>query len=103
VVNSFEENDCKNANTYAHGDVHMVVLAHLRRQWSLRDREGFRVLSLPPTELARPDSGVFEENAKFPLRRRSEEVARSRECLRNTRRTLAMVAIDVALASVGLP
>jgi hypothetical protein len=45
-VNSFEENDCENANTRAHGDVHMVVLAHLRRQWSLRGREGFGVLSL---------------------------------------------------------
>jgi hypothetical protein len=31
----------KNANTHAHGDDHLVVLAHLRRRWSLRGREGF--------------------------------------------------------------
>jgi hypothetical protein len=49
VVNSFKENDCENTNTRAHGDVHMVVLAHLQRQWSLRSREGLL------------DSGVFEE------------------------------------------
>jgi hypothetical protein len=41
VANSFEENDCKNANTHAHGDVHLVVLAHLQRRWSLSGREGF--------------------------------------------------------------
>jgi hypothetical protein len=34
VANSFDVNDCENANTHAHGDVHLVVLAHLRRQWS---------------------------------------------------------------------
>jgi hypothetical protein len=37
-----------------------VVLARLRRRWSLSGREGLGS-SLPPTELARRDSGVFEE------------------------------------------
>jgi hypothetical protein len=41
VANSFEENNCENANTHAHGDVHLVVLSHLRRRWSLSGREGF--------------------------------------------------------------
>jgi hypothetical protein len=31
----------KNANTLAHGSVHLVVLAYLRRRWSLSSREGF--------------------------------------------------------------
>jgi hypothetical protein len=35
------ENDCENANTHAHGDVHLVMLAHLRRRWCLSGREGF--------------------------------------------------------------
>jgi hypothetical protein len=38
----------------------LLVLACLRRQWSLSSREGLGS-SLPPTELARQDSGVFEE------------------------------------------
>jgi hypothetical protein len=37
-----------------------VVLARLRRRWSLSGREGLGS-PLPPTELARWDSGVFEE------------------------------------------
>jgi hypothetical protein len=41
VANSFEENDCENANTLAHDDIHMVMLAHLGRRWSLSGREGF--------------------------------------------------------------
>jgi hypothetical protein len=41
VVNSFEENDCENANTHAHGDVHLVVLAHLRRRCSFIGRVRF--------------------------------------------------------------
>jgi hypothetical protein len=28
VAKSFEENNCENANIHAHGDVHLVVLAH---------------------------------------------------------------------------
>jgi hypothetical protein len=40
VVNSLE-NDCENANTLAHGDIHMLVLAYLQRRWSLSSREGF--------------------------------------------------------------
>jgi hypothetical protein len=37
-----------------------MVLARLRRRWSLSGREGLGS-SLPPVELARRDSGVFEE------------------------------------------
>jgi hypothetical protein len=37
-----------------------VVLARLRRRWSLSGREGLRS-SLPPDELVRQDSGIFEE------------------------------------------
>jgi hypothetical protein len=52
VPNSFEENDCENANTHVQGGEHLLVLAHLRRQWSLSGRDGFMTLS---------DSGVFVE------------------------------------------
>jgi hypothetical protein len=31
----------KNVNTHAHGDIHLVVLAHLRRRWNLSSRDGF--------------------------------------------------------------
>jgi hypothetical protein len=31
----------KNVNTHALGDVYLVVLAHLRRRWSLSGRDGF--------------------------------------------------------------
>jgi hypothetical protein len=31
--------------THAHDDIHMMVLALLRRQWSLSGREGFEFLS----------------------------------------------------------
>jgi hypothetical protein len=37
------KNHCENANTHAHDGVHLVVLAHLRRRWSLSGREGFGV------------------------------------------------------------
>jgi hypothetical protein len=37
-----------------------VVLARLRRRWSLSSREGLGS-SFPPAELARRDSGLFEE------------------------------------------
>jgi hypothetical protein len=30
VSNSFEENDCENANTHAQGGEHLLVLAHFR-------------------------------------------------------------------------
>jgi hypothetical protein len=30
----------KNINTHAHGDVHLLVLARLRRRWSLSGRDG---------------------------------------------------------------
>jgi hypothetical protein len=60
VPNSFEENVYENANTLAHVVEHLVVLAPLRRRWSLSGREGLWS-SLPPVELARRDSSVFEE------------------------------------------
>jgi hypothetical protein len=55
VANSFEENDCENTNTHAHGDVHLVVLAYLQRRCCLRGGEVWR-LPLPPAELVRQDS-----------------------------------------------
>jgi hypothetical protein len=60
VVNSFGKMIVKNANTRAQGGEHLLVLAHLRRWWSLSGREGLGS-SLPPAELARWDLGVFEE------------------------------------------
>jgi hypothetical protein len=60
VPNSFKENVCEKANALAHVVDHMVVLAHLRRRWSLSGSEGLGP-SLPPAELARQDSGVFDE------------------------------------------
>jgi hypothetical protein len=59
-TNNVSKNDYENANTLAHDDETLVVLASLRRRWSLSGRESLR-FSLPPTELARRDSGVFEE------------------------------------------
>jgi hypothetical protein len=56
VTNSFEENNCENTNTLAQGCVHLVLLAHLQRQWSLSGREGFG-RSGEVTKV----SGVFEE------------------------------------------
>jgi hypothetical protein len=35
----------KNVNTYAYDDVHLVVLPHLRRRWSLSGRDEFGALS----------------------------------------------------------
>jgi hypothetical protein len=49
----------ENVNTHAHGDVHLVVLAHLRRRWSLSGRDGFG--TLPPAKLARQDSVNFQK------------------------------------------
>jgi hypothetical protein len=34
VPNSFEENDCENANTRAQSGEHLLVLTHLQRRWS---------------------------------------------------------------------
>ena len=34
------ENDCENANTLAHGGVHLVVLAHLQRRSGWRRKGG---------------------------------------------------------------
>jgi hypothetical protein len=57
--NIASKNYCENANALTWRD-HLVVLARLRRRWSLSSREGLGS-SLPPAELARRDSGVFEE------------------------------------------
>jgi lipid-binding SYLF domain-containing protein len=60
VPNSFEENDCENANIRAQGGEHLLVLAHLRRQWSFSGRDGFGTLS-PSRRASRWDSCVFVE------------------------------------------
>jgi hypothetical protein len=44
-ANNALKNDCENANTLAHDDDHLVMLAHLQRRWSLSGREGFGFLS----------------------------------------------------------
>jgi hypothetical protein len=59
-INIASKNDCENANTLTHDEDHLVVLARLRRRWSLSGREDLGS-SLPPAEFARRDSGVFEE------------------------------------------
>jgi hypothetical protein len=59
-TNIASKNNCENANTLAHDEIHLVVLARLRRQWSLSGREALGS-SLPPAELARRDSGVFKK------------------------------------------
>jgi hypothetical protein len=59
-INNASKNDCENANTLARNDEHLVVLAPLRRRWSLSGREDLRS-SLPLAKLARQDLGVFEE------------------------------------------
>jgi hypothetical protein len=53
-----EKNVCENANTRAHGGLHVVVLAHLLRRWSLRGGEVLGI-PLPPAELARRDLAKF--------------------------------------------
>jgi hypothetical protein len=85
VSNSFEENDCENANTHAHDGVHLVVLAHLRRRWSLNSREGFGVLSAQ-------DSGVFKEiKCLFSIAPEARKGCENPECLslKNSNRTLS--------------
>jgi hypothetical protein len=59
-ANNASKNNCKNANTLAHDDDHLVVLAPLRRRLSLSSRGGLGS-SLPSAKLARQDSGVFKE------------------------------------------
>jgi hypothetical protein len=44
-TNNTSKNDCENANTLARDDETLVVLAPLRRRWSLSGREGLGVLS----------------------------------------------------------
>jgi hypothetical protein len=38
-ANNASKNDCENANTLAHDDDHLVVLAHLRSRCCLSGRE----------------------------------------------------------------
>jgi hypothetical protein len=60
VSNSFEENDCENANTRAQGGDHLLVLAHLQRQWSLRGKDGFGAFCGSETPIFHNvDSGDF--------------------------------------------
>jgi hypothetical protein len=49
----------KDVNTHAHGDVHLVVLAYLRKRCSLSGRDGFRTLSSEVffTVFSAPDAG----------------------------------------------
>jgi hypothetical protein len=80
-TNIASKNDCENANTLTHDKDHLVVLARLRRRWSLSGREGLGS-SLPPAELARRDSGVFEELKRLfsttpKVRKRNESERRS--------------------------
>jgi hypothetical protein len=76
----------KNANTHAHGGVHLVVLAYLQRRWSLSDRKGFGFFSQ-----ARRDLALFGEVKRLssiaPEARKGGE---SPECLslKNSGRTL---------------
>jgi hypothetical protein len=59
-TNNASKNDYENANTLARDDETLVVLAPLRRWWSLSGRDGLGS-SLLPAELVRRDSGIFEE------------------------------------------
>jgi hypothetical protein len=65
--------------THAHGDIHMVVLALLRRRWSLSGGEGFGVLS-PSRRACKRGIQAFSRkwNVYFPLHRRQEKVAKVR-------------------------
>jgi hypothetical protein len=42
----------KYANILAHGDIHMVVLAHLERRWTLRGREWFGIRRFRGNEMS---------------------------------------------------
>jgi hypothetical protein len=57
-TNIASKNDYENANTLTHDVITLVVLARLRRRWSLSGKEGLGS-SLPPAELARRDSSIF--------------------------------------------
>jgi hypothetical protein len=59
-TNNASKNNCENAKHTRTWHDHLVVLVLLRWRWSLSGREGLGP-SLPPAELARQDSDVFEE------------------------------------------
>jgi hypothetical protein len=89
------KNDCENANTHAHGDVHLVVLAHLRRWWSLSGREGLGVLCI-----------FVEMKYLFsiaPKDGKGGEVAKGLLVFFSERRTLSSMASDAAAASGAKP
>jgi hypothetical protein len=54
----------ENINTYAHGDVYLVVLAHLRRRWSLSGKGGFNAFREVKTLFFERQDAVVE-----PIRR----------------------------------
>jgi hypothetical protein len=58
----------ENVNTHAHGDVQLVVLAHLRRRWSLNGRDEFdEFLEVYFTVFSAPDAG-FGSIGRWPQR-----------------------------------
>ena len=76
--------------THVHLLVHTLWCWHtLRRRWSLEGRERMGS-SLPPTELARQDSALFEKMKCIFSIAPVGNLEKSRECfsLRNTHRTL---------------
>jgi hypothetical protein len=54
----------ENANTHSHGDVHLLMLAHLRRWWSLSCRDGFGVL-FPSRRACEVGFGDFVEEKRL--------------------------------------
>jgi len=86
--------------THVHMLVHTLLCWHtLRRRWSLKGRERMGS-SLPPAELARRDSVLFEKMKYIFYIAPVGNSEKSREyfSLRNTHRTLAQDAPDAELA-----
>ena len=82
--------------THVHLLVHTLWCWHtLRRRWSLKGRERMGS-SLPPAELARRDSALFEKMKCIFSIAPVGNLEKSRECSsqRNTHRTLAVEAPD---------
>jgi hypothetical protein len=56
----------ENVNTHAHGEVHLVVLAHLHKRWSLSGRDGFGEFSkVFFTVFSAPDAGFGGTRCSF--------------------------------------
>ena len=82
--------------THVHLLVYTLWCWHtLRRRWSLKGRERMGS-SLPPAELARRDSALFEKMKCIFSIAPVGNLEKSRECfsLRNTHRTLSAEAPD---------